>query len=507
LIDPRLRAVEEDLRRFAAVAGQLNPQNLDIERFLEILDQVSVLAEELRVDGLELIAGDFERMQEVLPQRLESLPTEAQRAELRTNLQRDRRLYDNSSTRFTAALREIEQLRQLASTIQPTPEQGRELVGRLATLREDLYRLSQSLSVIQAGLRVELITLQEFDLSIEEVVALALQNRLDLMNQRASVTDARRKVVVAANQLQGVVDVVVNGDINTPVGHKPFNFSGMLSNFQTGLRFAAPLDQIDERNVYRTTLIQYQRARRAYMLFEDQVKFAVRQEWRQLMVNQQNFEIARRAVRIAALQLDLAVEESAAPVQPGQVQSGGSQGLNLLQAVGRILDAQNNLIGIYVTYEENRLNIHRDMGIMEIDAEGVWTDPLYQRLANPTESKDDSASPPAKSHPASGPLTRVEQNHHGDSNSRNSDAEDPSFSGSGLSGDAAPQTEASAPARGGTGAAADRRLHFARSSLGLDLRPPAADGAGRGHGAGWTVSHHRDRAGASGQPAQLDVVE
>ncbi|MFM8727868.1 MAG: hypothetical protein ACKON9_22405, partial [Planctomycetaceae bacterium] len=55
------------------------------------------------------------------------------------------------------------------------------------------------------------------------------------------------------------------------------------------------------------------------------------------------------------------------------------------------------LIGDWVLYETNRLNIFRDMGIMDIDARGVWTDRFYQRMQSsvPVEGAGSPAAAPA----------------------------------------------------------------------------------------------------------------
>jgi hypothetical protein len=200
---------------------------------------------------------------------------------------------------------------------------------------------------------------------------------MDLKNSLAAVTDARRQLEVVANALQGVVNVRAEGDIATPLGDNPVDFRGVESSFRAGLAFVAPLDQIDERNSYRTAVINYQRARRAYMAFEDQVKGQVRASWRQLDLLRRNFETARQAVRITALQFDSAVEQASNPVQ----QQGGRTAINLLNALSDVLDAQNALVGNAVNYEQQRLNIYRDMDIMEVDPRGLWVDDIYQELA------------------------------------------------------------------------------------------------------------------------------
>src|SRR5690606_21030447 len=86
----------------------------------------------------------------------------------------------------------------------------------LGGLRERLVGFTQNLTVIQISLRVELIQMQPFDIPMQLAVEVGLNNRVDLMNERARVMDARRKVEIAANALLSSVDLVVAGDIRTP---------------------------------------------------------------------------------------------------------------------------------------------------------------------------------------------------------------------------------------------------------------------------------------------------
>src|SRR6185312_11623301 len=112
--------------------------------------------------------------------------------------------------------------------------------------------------------------LADFNMSADEVVDTALANRLDLMNMRGRVMDARRNMEVAANRLEAVLNLVASGSLNIPQGtNHPLDFRGATSNFNIGLQMTAPLDQLVVRNAYRSSLVNYQQARRAYMLLED----------------------------------------------------------------------------------------------------------------------------------------------------------------------------------------------------------------------------------------------
>jgi len=238
---------------------------------------------------------------------------------------------------------------------------------------ENLLRVSQGLEVVQVALRVELIAVNPFTLDgtmripdIEEVVNIGIENRHDLMNTRALVMDARRRVEIAANQLEAGLDVVFAGT----QGLNPDARS--RTNHSASLRFTTPLDQVIERNGYRTALVTYQRARRTYMEQEDRVKLAIRQSWRQIQTQEYRLEVDRTTVRNAALQYDSASLQAAGPNQ--------TNALNLVGALNSVLTAQNSLVSDWVTYETNRLNIYRDMGIMELDPRGVWVDPFYQQM-------------------------------------------------------------------------------------------------------------------------------
>lgn len=249
------------------------------------------------------------------------------------------------------------------------------------TLREDLQRVAQSLQVVQAGVRVETIPLNRFALEgsqespdIEEVVRLGLENRHDLMNARAAVMDARRRVEIAANRLEAALDIEFSGRQALSAG------GPNASNYSAGLRFTSPLDMVTERNLYREALITYQRQRRTYMQLEDLVKTEIRRAWRQLEVQQERLSVDRANVRTVARNYDAASLRALGG-------TSNASALDVLQALNNVLDAQNSLVGDWVTYETNRLNIFRDMGIMEIDPRGLWVDRFYLLMDDPANSE------------------------------------------------------------------------------------------------------------------------
>ena len=212
------------------------------------------------------------------------------------------------------------------------------------------------------------------------------------MNARAVVMDARRKVEIAANQLEASLGVRFSGTEGIAPGAKS------KTNHNATLQFTTPMDQVLERNIYREALVVYQQQRRAYMLQEDTIKRSIRDAWRQLQVQEIKLDIDRASVRNAALQYENTSLQAGATQNTGGAAGGGGGGgqnnaLNLLQALNSVLTAQNSLVQDWTTYETNRLNIYRDMGIMELDPRGVWTDPFYQQMDKLTVNGE--VSPPA----------------------------------------------------------------------------------------------------------------
>lgn len=257
-------------------------------------------------------------------------------------------------------------------------------------------RLSEVFAA-QTRVRVFLIDLKPVDLTVDQAIQIALGNRLDLMNALAQVTDAWRNVEVDANALRGFLNFIYNGNFNSAPNHTTlFRFDSSASTHQFGLQFQAPINRRAERNQYRADQIQYQRARRAYMLLRDQIVQKIRLDMRELTLFRRQFDIGREQILSSSIQVEQAEDALLLP------QEGGAPvTLNLLNALNSLLNARNGLIGTWVSYETNRLNLYSDFDLMDIDANGVWTnenDPqtIATALRIATESPSLSLAIPAR---------------------------------------------------------------------------------------------------------------
>ncbi len=416
VIDPELKTLETEVTNFIRVWAQIDDDAPTTEQLLATNAALGELIAQVEREGFAVLDQDVKNLESRYESRLADLENEEDRQRVQLDVERDLRLLADARGRLWELKQATSDLTgeiEALDAPKPAPDPNAAKVDveddlladamtpaelrRLDILKgqQKLLQITRSLSVVQIGLRVEQITVPEFEIPMDEVIENAVESRVDLMNQKAVVMDARRKMEIAANQLLSNLDVVVDGDIRTSGGNKPFDFRGSRSQLRAGLRFTAPLDQINERNNYRATLIDYQRARRDYMALEDLVKQQVRRNWRQLSVLKRNLETSRLQLRLAARQYESAVDESTAPTQTGTGGGGGSrsgvQGTNLIQALNSVVSAQNSLIQNWITYEQNRLGIYRDMGMMEIGPDGIWNDPQYRgssALETPEEWPD-----------------------------------------------------------------------------------------------------------------------
>ena len=113
-----------------------------------------------------------------------------------------------------------------------------------------------------------------------------------------------------------------------------FRFDSSASTQQFGFQFQAPINRRAERNTYRADQIQYQRARRAYILLRDQIVQAIRLDMRKLTLNRKQFDIGREQVLSSSIQAEQA-EDALLLSEPGVPVT-----LNLLQALNNLLQAQ-----------------------------------------------------------------------------------------------------------------------------------------------------------------------
>ncbi len=400
LIDPTLTAVRDAI---AVLLGKVRdpqeaaPSDLDA--------QIAALLQDC---GQQLVAveQDVRALNEVLPLREQDL----QRLSARPELQKgdvDRSAYSADSLKRRGQLVN-EDLATLTPLVKEAmiglagwrraPAQGQppqEVETPRQRLNDRLSQLTSRLlqfSLVQARARLDSIRLVPVELNPREALQTACEHRLDWMNARAALVDVWRQVEVKANALEANLNFLVNGQLNN-TSNNPTNFQSTRGQIQVGMQFDAPLTRLTERNAYREAQINYERARRSYMLFTDELYRGLRQTLRDMRTAQLDFELRRAAVFVAVSQVDLAGLSIEKPPKPGEdMQLSNTAARDILDSLTALLSAENNFLSAWLNYESQRLSLDFDLGTMQLDERGLWIDP-GPMLPSETVAEPAVASP------------------------------------------------------------------------------------------------------------------
>lgn len=306
-----------------------------------------------------------------------------------------------SQVELSAKLRTNAEKEDLAASIRSVADGLPLLAKRLDAVRDDIETLSQEvekgsttgsvnllsevvrgvsgtlqeIGLLQARTRMQRITIEPIHLGYEDAIQIARANRLDWMNQRAAVVDQWRLVAFNANRLLAGLDIIIDGDLGT-VGDSATRFRGPTNNTRARVVFDAPLNRKAERNLYRESLIDYQRAKRRYVRFVDSISLTLRSRLRQIERLAENLEIQRRALSISIRRVDQTLEDlnrPFPPTVPGEPppQLGPTAAQNLLRALSDFRNTQDNFMSVWLNYEAARVNLLFELGIIQIAADGT----------------------------------------------------------------------------------------------------------------------------------------
>jgi outer membrane protein TolC len=205
------------------------------------------------------------------------------------------------------------------------------------------------------------------ELAERDAIRLALERRLDLLVALGNVQDAQRQIVVRADALRAELTLLGRADMGSgrSVGSADSPNADLrpLDGFYSALlTLDLPLERTAERNAYRQSLIALERAVRDVQSLEDEIKLAIRSELRGLLD-------ARESLKIQAMSVALAEKRVASSSM--FVEAGRSEIRDLLDAQASLLRAQNSLTNALVTYRITELELQRDMGVLEVDGNGI----------------------------------------------------------------------------------------------------------------------------------------
>jgi len=192
---------------------------------------------------------------------------------------------------------------------------------------------------------------------------LAVRRRLDLMNTRDRVEDARRKVEVARNDLLADLDLTASAT----VGSRPNRLFGRYewdeADYRVGIELGLPVNKLSARNAHRRRLIELDSRRRAHELFLDRVKLQVRDAVRRVRRADQAIKIQSQSIKLAERRLKFANL---------RLQEGKISNRDVVEARQALLGAQNRYESSVNSHRTAILEYMRDVGILQVGPEGTW---------------------------------------------------------------------------------------------------------------------------------------
>jgi outer membrane protein TolC len=190
---------------------------------------------------------------------------------------------------------------------------------------------------------------------------LALENRLDLHVAVGGVYDAQRQVVVKADALRA--GLTLGGSANFSGNDNDGNLGFNRGRYAALLLLDLPIERTRERNDFRNSLIDLERATRSVQTTEDQIKLQIRSELRTLLESRENLKIQAQSVVVA----EKRVKSSTLFLEAGRIQIR-----DLLDAQDALLAAQNSLTQAVVSYRIAELQLQRDLDVLKVNEQGLW---------------------------------------------------------------------------------------------------------------------------------------
>lgn len=216
---------------------------------------------------------------------------------------------------------------------------------------------------------------------------LAVKNRLDLVNEIDRFEDSKRKIRVAADGLRTTLNLFASTSLNSDnPDYTKFDFNNWRG--RAGLQLNLPLDRLNERNIFRTSLINFERQIRSLSIFLDDTRNEIRQDLRTLQQSRQNYDIQTISAELA----DRRVESATLLLQAGRAQIRDQ-----LEAQSALLQARNSVTALLVDYNVARLALLLDLGLLKTEVDQFWVKDFHvptRLAAQPALGVGDEVIPP-----------------------------------------------------------------------------------------------------------------
>lgn len=283
---------------------------------------------------------------------------------------------------------QVDSLRQNLARSEAMNEAGRVDILDLGRVRNDLLsgennvvlaiqRYQTALDVFK--IRIGMVVTEPLELAeeaplfvrvppLDEAAAVetALNYRLDLINFRDRVDDARRQVEIAKNGL--LPDLTIAGSVTMdtdPDELNMLNYDIERLTWRGSAALEIPLQRKEERNALRDAMIQWHRTERSYSLQQDQVRQQVRAAIRNMIAARERLEIQVANVEITENQSEAATIK---------FDLGEISNRDKVDAEQDLLEARDQLASATAEFHRAIVAFYRDTGTLRIEDDGRWLD-------------------------------------------------------------------------------------------------------------------------------------
>lgn len=203
--------------------------------------------------------------------------------------------------------------------------------------------------------------------SLEEGIALALSQRLDLANQQDQLADAERAIRIAEDDMRAEVNFSGSATARSARRNRLSTPRLGDTEFAFGLDVDLPFDRTEETIALRRAQIAYQRQQRNVSAMQDEIVQSLRSTWVDLEAYARRVEIQKLSVQLA----EQRVENSRMLFEDGRIAIR-----DYLDAQDDLSDARNSLTRQLVAHRMSWLRLLYQLDELKIDSQTLWTERL-----------------------------------------------------------------------------------------------------------------------------------
>ena len=200
------------------------------------------------------------------------------------------------------------------------------------------------------------------DIDADEAFRLAVNKQLPILNAIDQYEDAKRKVMVAADQLRPGLNLIANFSVDTP-GDDYLRFDPDTARAGAGATLDLPFDRHTERNTYRRSLVTFEQRLRDLSLTLDQLKDSIERGLRTLNQRKETYQIQTNALQVANTRVEAAL---------ANMEAGRAEIRELVEAQDAQINAQNAVTSALVGYQDARLELMLQLGLLDTGMEKFW---------------------------------------------------------------------------------------------------------------------------------------